>query len=81
MKGDTQIIGILNTLLVGELTAVDQYLIHGEMYADMGFGQLAAKALHEVKPDTRILCLNERYYSDLFGLATEPVSSMETLYV
>jgi hypothetical protein len=21
----------------GELTAVDQYLIHGEMYADMGF--------------------------------------------
>lgn len=47
MKGDTQIIGILNTLLVGELTAVDQYLIHGEMYADMGFGQLAAKALHE----------------------------------
>lgn len=47
MKGDTQIIGILNTLLVGELTAVDQYLIHGEMYADMGFGQLATKALHE----------------------------------
>lgn len=47
MKGDAQITGILNTLLVGELTAVDQYLIHGEIYADMGFGQLAAKALHE----------------------------------
>ena len=42
---------------------------------------ITAQALHEVKPDTRILCLNERYYSDLFGLATEPVSSMETLYV
>jgi len=42
---------------------------------------MAAKALHEIKPDTRIFCLNERYYSDLFGLATEPVSSMETLYV
>lgn len=41
---------------------------------------VAAKALHEVKPDTRILCLNERYYSDLFGLATEPVSPMEVLY-
>lgn len=39
-----------------------------------------AQALHEVKPDTRILCLDERYYSDLFGLATEPVSPMETLY-
>ncbi|QXL83986.1 CRISPR-associated endonuclease Cas3'' [Comamonas sp. NLF-1-9] len=41
---------------------------------------MAAQALHEVKPDTRILCLNERYYSDLFGLATEPVSPMEVLY-
>ena len=42
---------------------------------------MAAQALHEVKPDTRILCLNERYYSDLFGLVTEPVSPMEVLYV
>ena len=25
-------------------------------------------------------CLNERYYGELFGLATEPVSSMEVLY-
>ncbi|MGE5469294.1 MAG: bacterioferritin [Bacteroidota bacterium] len=47
MKGDTKIIDILNGLLAGELTAVDQYLIHGEMYADMGFGRLAEKALHE----------------------------------
>ena len=47
MKGDKKIIDILNNLLVGELTAVDQYLIHGEMYADMGFTQLAEKALHE----------------------------------
>ena len=47
MQGDKQIIEILNGLLAGELTAVDQYLIHGEMYSDMGFAQLAAKALHE----------------------------------
>ena len=39
-----------------------------------------AKALHEVKPDTRILCLDERYYSDLYGLATEAVAPMEVLY-
>ena len=31
MKGDKKIIDILNDLLAGELTAVDQYLIHGEM--------------------------------------------------
>lgn len=47
MKGDKKIIEILNELLAGELTAVDQYLIHGEMYADMGFQRLADKALHE----------------------------------
>lgn len=47
MQGNPQIITTLNNLLAGELTAVDQYLIHGEMYADMGFFALAEKSLHE----------------------------------
>ena len=47
MKGDPGIIDILNGLLAGELTAVDQYLIHGEMYADFGFPHLADHSLHE----------------------------------
>ncbi len=47
MKGDKKIIDILNDLLAGELTAVDQYLIHGEMYADMGLQKLADVAIHE----------------------------------
>lgn len=47
MKGDKKIIGILNDLLGGELTASDQYLIHGEMVSDMGLPQLAAHMLHE----------------------------------
>jgi len=47
MKSDKKIIDILNALLAGELTAVDQYLIHGETYSDMGFALLAEKALHE----------------------------------
>jgi bacterioferritin len=47
MKGDKKIIDILNDLLTGELTAVDQYLIHGEMYADMGLSELAEKSIHE----------------------------------
>lgn len=38
-----------------------------------------AGALHEVKPDTRMFCLDPRYYSPRFGLSTEPVSHMETL--
>ncbi len=37
-------------------------------------------AVHEVKPDARILCLDERYYHSKFGLATERVSGLETLY-
>ncbi|MDP2153325.1 MAG: bacterioferritin [Methylotenera sp.] len=47
MQGDKNIIGILNDLLAGELAAVDQYLIHGEMYANFGFAHLAEKSLHE----------------------------------
>ena len=47
MKGDKKIIETLNALLAGELTAVDQYLIHGEIYADKGFPLLSEKSLHE----------------------------------
>lgn len=47
MKGDKKIIDILNGLLAGELAATDQYLIHGEMYADFGLSHLAQNILHE----------------------------------
>lgn len=47
MQGNPKIIETLNDLLAGELTAVDQYLIHGEIYADMGLNRLAEKSLHE----------------------------------
>lgn len=47
MKGDKKVIDILNDLLTGELTASDQYLIHGEMVSDLGLPQLAAHMLHE----------------------------------
>jgi bacterioferritin len=47
MKGDPNIVSILNDLLAGELTAVDQYLLHGEMYANLGLHHLAEKSLHE----------------------------------
>ncbi len=47
MKGNKKIIDILNQLLTGELSASDQYLIHGEMVSDLGMPQLAAHMLHE----------------------------------
>jgi CRISPR-associated endonuclease/helicase Cas3 len=40
----------------------------------------AVGAVREVKPETRILSLDARYYSPRFGLATEPVAPMETHY-
>ena len=47
MQGDTGIIDILNHLLAGELTAVDQYLIHGETYRHLGLNRLADMSMHE----------------------------------
>jgi len=40
-----------------------------------------AEALHLIKEGVRIYSLDPRYYSKQFGLATEPVSLMETLNV
>jgi bacterioferritin len=36
MKGSPKVIELLNTLLAGELTAIDQYFIHSRMYEDWG---------------------------------------------
>lgn len=47
MKGDKKVVDILNHLLTGELSASDQYLIHGEIVSDLGLSQLATHMLHE----------------------------------
>ena len=47
MKGVPQVVNTLNTLLAGELMAVDQYLAHGEIYSDLGLFRLAEHTLHE----------------------------------
>lgn len=39
-----------------------------------------SNAVHEVAPDTRILCLHPTHYSPRFGLSTDPVAPMETPY-
>lgn len=40
-----------------------------------------AGALHEIKPDARILCLDVRFYDARFGLVTQPLAPMEALHV
>lgn len=47
MKGDPNIIALLNTCLKVELTATDQYLLHGEMYRDWGFRKLGEMVIEE----------------------------------
>ena len=40
MKGNEKVIAALNTLLADELTAINQYMVHSEMCADWGYGEL-----------------------------------------
>ena len=40
MKGDPRIIEILNGVLTAELTAINQYFVHGEMCESWGYGRL-----------------------------------------
>jgi bacterioferritin len=52
MQGNTEIIARLNTLLAGELTAIDQYFIHSRMYENWGFSKLFERIAHEVQDET-----------------------------
>ena len=40
MKGDPKIIEILNEVLTSELTAINQYFVHGEMCENWGYERL-----------------------------------------
>ena len=51
MKGSDKVIEHLNDLLAGELTAIDQYMIHGYMYEDWGLYKLYEVAIHEEKEE------------------------------
>lgn len=52
MKGNPKVIELLNTLLAGELTAMDQYFIHSRMYQDWGLTRLYNRIAHEMQDET-----------------------------
>ncbi len=52
MKGSQKVIDLLNNLLAGELTAVDQYFIHSRMYEDWGLTRLYNRIAHEMQDET-----------------------------
>jgi bacterioferritin len=47
MKGDPNIIRLLNAQLTNELTAVNQYFLHARMYRHWGFERLGKKEYDE----------------------------------
>ena len=47
MKGNDDVITVLNEVLTSELTAINQYFIHSKMCEDWGFQKLAAKKREE----------------------------------
>jgi bacterioferritin len=52
LKGSQKVIDLLNTLLAGELTAMDQYFIHSRMYEDFGLTRLYNRIAHEMQDET-----------------------------
>jgi bacterioferritin len=59
MKGDPKVIEVLNSLLVDELTAVNQYMVHSEMCENWGYDKLGAtiqkRAIEEMKHAEKLI--------------------------
>ncbi len=47
MKGNEEVLQLLNQLLTNELTAINQYFIHAKMCENWGYDRLAAKVREE----------------------------------
>jgi bacterioferritin len=47
MRGNDEIIGILNEVLTAELTAINQYFLHSKMMENWGYHRLAEHTRHE----------------------------------
>ncbi len=47
MKSNPEVVALLNDVLTAELTAINQYFIHGKMCGNWGFRRLAEHIVHE----------------------------------
>lgn len=59
MKGNEKLIETLNSLLSDELTAINQYMVHGEMCDNWGYGKLhksvEKRAIDEMKHAEKLI--------------------------
>lgn len=79
MKGNQELIDALNSLLAGELTAINQYMVHAEMCEDWGYTRLSEnfkkRSITEMKHAERLI---ERI---LFLEGTPIVSHLEDICI
>jgi bacterioferritin len=47
MKGNREVIDLLNEVLAGELVAINQYFLHAKMLKNWGYDRIARKVHHE----------------------------------
>jgi len=59
MKGNEEIIAVLNQLLADELTAINQYMVHAEMCDNWGYeeldGKIQERAVAEMKHAEKLI--------------------------
>ena len=59
MKGNEKLLEALNSLLADELTAISQYMVHGEMCENWGYGKLhehfRKRAIDEMKHAEKLI--------------------------
>ena len=79
MKGNDKLIQALNGLLADELTAINQYVVHGEMAENWGYGKLkksiGGRAITEMKHAEKLI---ERI---LFLEGTPVVSELNKIHI
>ena len=79
MKGNENIIKLLNTQLTLELTSMDQYLAHAQIYEDWGIHKLHQQLIHEYGEElTHSKLLIERI---LFLEGTADTASRKLIHV
>ncbi len=79
MKGDPEVIKVLNEILTAELTAINQYFIHARMCANWGYAKLHAadekRAIDEMKHAEKLI-------GRLLFLEGQPVvSTLNSLHI
>lgn len=79
MKGNEKLIDTLNMLLEGELTAINQYIVHAEMCEDWGYEKLSKSV--KARAITEMIHAEKLIERILFLEGTPVVSKLDTISI